>query len=145
MPLTVDSNTGLLPPGEHPASLAELEAVFCFNYRRRQIFSGLTFVVEKLHEKRVERIWIDGSFVTMKERPKDVDVIYEPRSGSQTDTWGLLSFARHNDLKELHRVDLWPYPSPQPIPGNPGQYQTILDFFKQSRDGQCKGVVILND
>lgn len=135
--LQTDPDTGCLPPGEHPASLADIEQAFCGTYRRREIFKGLVFVVSRLRDRGVTRIWIDGSFVTNKERPGDVDVVFDP-DGADTTGWGLLTFARRHDLKRIHRVDLWPHPSPQGITGVP-----IAEWFQTDREGEPKGIVVL--
>jgi hypothetical protein len=139
-----DGQTGYLPAGDHNASLDEMEDRFCGTYRRRVIFTGLKRVVEQLEANGVRTIWVDGSFVTGKARPSDVDVIYVPPPGSDPAGWGLLSFARRKDLKEIWRVDLWPFPSPQPVLGKPGQYQTIREFFSTDRDGVAKGFIQLS-
>src|SRR2546421_7238272 len=61
---TSDSNGCYLPAGDHAATLAEIEVRFATNHRRREIFKGLVFVVERLRERGVTEIWVDGSFVT---------------------------------------------------------------------------------
>jgi hypothetical protein len=138
-----DDQTGYLPPGDHGASLDEMEQRFCGTYRRRQIFTGLKRVVEQLEANGVETIWIGGSFVTDKERPGDVDVVYVPPSGSDPAGWGLLSPSRRKDLKEIWRVDLWKSDSPQRVPGKPLQRPTIKEFFGTDKDGVAKGLIQL--
>jgi hypothetical protein len=129
-----EESTGLLPPGEYQASLAEIREVLCWNYRRREIYNGLEYVAGELRSHQVDQIWVDGSFVTSKERPRDVDVAYEVPPGADPDGWGWLSPARHNDLKKFRRVDLhqdWP-----------GQQQ-MSKFFCQDRNGTQKGILRL--
>jgi hypothetical protein len=144
MTLELDPTTGLLPPGEHPASMEELEAAFCWNYRRRQYFKNLELIVGKLKERSVSRIWVDGSFVTSEDRPGDIDVIFDPE-GRSTASWGILHHLRRRELKRQFHIDLMPYPSPQKDPNNPFASKTILEYFKTGRDGSEKGVVILHD
>lgn len=67
--------TGLLPPGSDDATFDEVEAVFGATYKRRKILAGLRWVVERLRAEGVIDIYVDGSFVTDKERPGDVDVV----------------------------------------------------------------------
>lgn len=140
--LEIDRTTGCLAPGTHPATLQEVERVFGDGVRRRQIIAGLRFVVTKLVGFGVETIWLDGSFVTTKLRPNDVDVVYVPPVGADTSQWGILAFARRTELKKLHMVDLWPHPSPQPTAGG---FSTVplIDWFRGNRDGTEKGVVEL--
>ncbi len=126
--------SGALPPGEHEATLKEISSALTWNYSRRVIYSGLEFVVNELTAHSVDVIWVDGSFVTNKDRPRDVDVAYEVPSGGDPDGWGLLSPARHNDLKRYQRVDLYAY--------WPGQPQ-IKEFFSTDRNGAPKGIIRL--
>lgn len=139
-----DDQTGYLPAGDHCASLDDVERRYCWTYRRREIFASLKRIVEQLEANGVETIWLDGSFVTDKDRPGDVDVIYVPPPGSNIAAWGLLSPSRRKDLKKLERVDLWPFPSPQPVPRKPGQYQTIKDYFSTDLDDNPKGFIQLS-
>jgi Family of unknown function (DUF6932) len=129
-----EESTGLLPPGDHEATLAEIKARFCWNYRRREIYMGLEYVTGELRSHQVEHIWVDGSFVTSKQNPRDVDVAYGVPIGVDPDDWGWLAPARRHDLKRLRRVDL--------LPDWPGQ-PSIYDFFCQDRDGTKKGIVRL--
>ena len=124
--------SGLLPPGDHEATLTEIGERFCWNYRRKEIYKGLEYVAGELLSHQVERIWVDGSFVTKKERPGDVDVAYEVPLGADPDSWGWLSPGRRRDLKKVHRVDL--------LPDWPGQPQ-INRWFCQDEDGNPKGII----
>jgi hypothetical protein len=135
-----DPSTGYLPAGEHLATWAEVEARFGTTPKRRQLMGGLSFVVRRLRERGVTTIWVDGSFVTAKERPRDVDVIYEAPAGADTSTWGNLSFNRKAELKQLQNVDLWPFPSPQVVSGSTC---TILEFFVTDNGRKEKGIVRL--
>jgi hypothetical protein len=99
------------------------------------IYSGLEFVVGELASHQVTTIWVDGSFVTSKERPGDVDVACEVPAGADTATWGWCSPQRQKDLKKVQRVHLfhcWI-----------GQQPSIKDFFCKDRDGTPKGIIRL--
>lgn len=139
----LDVTTGYLPAGVHQAALEEIEDRFGGSYGRKQLLAGLRHVVEQLRALGVVEIWVDGSFVTDKARPKDVEVVYKAPAGADTDSWGLLSFGQRDLLKKYHKVDLWPFPSPQPLPHNPFKTQTIVEFFSTDRSGIEKGVVLL--
>ncbi|MFJ8626256.1 DUF6932 family protein [Kitasatospora sp. NPDC093550] len=133
--------SGLLPPGDHEASWNELDRAFGTNFKRKDLMVNLHHTVKSLVDLGVTEIYIDGSFVTAKERPRDVEVIYVPPSGADTSTWGLFSFGQHEMLKRMHKIDLWPYPSPQPTVTG---WVTIKDFFSTDRDGTPKGIIRLN-
>lgn len=142
MTLELDPQTGYLADGDHGALLEEVESFFGFTYRRRQILVGLRWVVGALRSHGVLNIWLDGSFVTAKLRPRDVDVAYDPPAGVNTDSWGLLAFGRRLDLKKAQRVDLWPHPSPQPSKGLFG-LQPIREWWRTDANGTAKGLVKL--
>jgi hypothetical protein len=126
---------GLLPPGDHEATLSEIKERFCWNYRRTVIYNGLEYVVGELTNQRVTIIWVDGSFVTSKERPRDVDVACEVPAGGDPATWGWCSPQRQKDLKNAQHVHLFHCWC--------GQQRSIKDFFCQDRDGTSKGIIRL--
>jgi hypothetical protein len=142
MPIPEFDALGYLPAGEHVATWPELEASFGTSIKRKYLLRGLGSVVQGLRLRGVVTIWVDGSFVTSKVRPSDVDVIYVPPPGTDhLGAWGPLSFANHEQLKEAFAVDLWPYPAPQ-SDGAGGEI-TILEFFTKDRDDRPKGYVRL--
>ena len=133
MPIPEFEESGLLPLGDHEATLAEIRDRFCWNYRRKEIYSGLEYVTDELISHDVKNIWVDGSFTTSQERPGDVDVAYEIPVDSDPWEWGWLSPARRRDLKKIRRVDL--------LPDEPGT-STFHDYFSQV-NGTLKGIIRL--
>lgn len=77
----------LLPLGFHEKTLKELHAlcVAPFNGRsstRTLIMQGLETVVTELLAAKIEaKIWVDGSFVSQKIDPLDVDILVELQGG----------------------------------------------------------------
>ena len=130
-----EESSGVLPPGDHEATLADVSETLCWNYSRRQIYRGLEYVAGELISHQVDKIWVDGSFTTRKERPKDVDVVYEIPLGANPDDWGWLSPRRRRDLKKIHRVDLL-----ADLPGKPNFYSL---FCQNKDDGTPKGIIRL--
>lgn len=68
----------VLPPGVHVAALAEIEATFATNFRRRALFAGLLTAASLLRDAGCGTIYLDGSFVTGKPRPNDYDACWDP-------------------------------------------------------------------
>jgi hypothetical protein len=68
--------SGCLPPGIHPATLAEIEARFgrASEIRRVQMES-VRWMVDLAGRAGVERIVLNGSFVTDIIEPNDVDCV----------------------------------------------------------------------
>lgn len=138
-----DADTGYLSPGEQSATLDEIEGELASNFRRREIMAGLRHVVTELVEGGARNIWIDGSFVTSKERPGDVDVVYEPPAGVDVMTSsGVFSFARRGELKKYRKVDLWPHPSLQPRKFGSGNIP-IVEWWQSDINGNRKGIIKL--
>ena len=71
---------GVLPPGRYLATVLEIEhrfvATFPTSLTRRPIFQGWHRRREELFSLvEVECEWVDGSFVTSKREPGDLDVV----------------------------------------------------------------------
>ncbi|WP_405425215.1 DUF6932 family protein [Streptomyces erythrochromogenes] len=141
MPLPQLNDLGYLPPGEHSAQWKEIELTFGWNYKRKNLLVGLHYTVKSLVEFGVDEFYIDGSFVTEKPRPRDIEVIYMPLPAKPKQSWGLFDFSQHEALKRQHEIDLWPYPSPQRTSRGT---VTIKDFFSFDRNDTPKGIIRLD-
>jgi len=68
--------SGALPPGVHPATLAEIDARFgCASELRRVQMESVRWMVELAARAGVQRIVLNGSFVTDIIEPNDVDCV----------------------------------------------------------------------
>ena len=74
----------LLPPGLHTLTLPQLHelavAPFPSDTRRQELFDKLSTWIEAIHSAGVRGVlWLDGSFLTQKPRPEDIDcVLWSP-------------------------------------------------------------------
>jgi hypothetical protein len=67
-------DNGYLPPGLHPATLAEVEARFGREPELRQVeMQSLHWLIDLARRAGVQRIVLNGSFVTDTYEPNDVD------------------------------------------------------------------------
>jgi len=64
---------GNLPPGVYHVTLEDIEKRFTWNAKRLSLFRSLKRALANFAAAGVRRVWIDGSFVTTKPEPKDVD------------------------------------------------------------------------
>lgn len=65
---------GILPSGIHKVKLNEFEKLFSFNHKRLEMIQkGLTPFLKELKPYKLKEIYMDGSFVTQKENPDDID------------------------------------------------------------------------
>ena len=69
------SESGYLPPRLHRADLVEVQQRFGSNDTRRALLRHLDNFVELVRSVGAQKLILDGSFVTAKENPADIDVI----------------------------------------------------------------------
>lgn len=119
MPIPALNEHGLLPAGVHDCTVEEVQASFGWNEHRRQLTEGFTqFLRDEIHDEFGSPVYADGSFVTDKERPNDIDVVLDLHHGSDAENWrGLMFMQKHQArIREQYGVDFWinfPRPSPQ--------------------------------
>ncbi len=75
------TDEGLLLPGAHEATLEELREKLGFSRRRRDLIDGLERALTLMGGCGVRRVYLDGSFVTDKPRPGDIDECYDVEPG----------------------------------------------------------------
>ena len=63
------TDDGLLPPGVHETDLEELKERMGWSRKRRHLPEGLEEVFEMMASCGVARVYLNGSFVTDKDRP----------------------------------------------------------------------------
>ena len=68
----------VLPPGVHATTLAEIESMFTYNPRRRELFGGLIDASVSLFGAGCQRVMLDGSYVSSKPVPGDYDACWDP-------------------------------------------------------------------
>ena len=132
---------GVLPQGVHPASWAEVVDKFGWNARRRSLLLGLSDALAALGLAGCARLWLDGSFVTSKELPEDYDACWshigvnpallDPVLADFSDAGRVARKSRY--LGDLFLAGI-----------ERNSMLAFVDFFQQTRDGQAKGIVLLN-
>lgn len=76
MPIPPLQEDGFLPPGLYLAEMSEIENRFGGStLRRRELFGRLRLFVELAQHCGALRMFVNGSFVTAKSEPGDVDVV----------------------------------------------------------------------
>jgi hypothetical protein len=76
---------GNLPPGIHEASWEEIFESFGRGKKRRELLEGLRKALDDLASVGCQVVYIDGSFVTKKDRPNDFDACWEKTGVNQTE------------------------------------------------------------
>lgn len=68
---------GNLPLGVHWVEWEEFEEKFNYNYTRQRLIDGLKLAMKYLQEAGSRTIYIDGSYITNKEKPGDYDACWD--------------------------------------------------------------------
>lgn len=80
-------DSGVLPPGVHPAGLAEIEARFGRQSELRRVqMESVRWMVDLARRAGVQRVVLNGSFVTDIIEPNDVDCVLLIGRGFPADT-----------------------------------------------------------
>jgi hypothetical protein len=81
------NDDGYLPPGIHPATLEEIAARFGQDSELRRVqMESLGWLVELARRAGVRRVVVNGSFVTDKLEPNDVDCVLLIEPGFPADS-----------------------------------------------------------
>lgn len=132
---------GFLPIGLYDVSLREIRAVLGFTEKRRSLIGGLErYVGLWEHSGFLRYVVIDGSFVTDKPDPNDIDVILAPKPGA-------LVSSRFNDLlktyceddvftMEAFGIEAFPTASQEDL-------DRWIDFFSTNKQGRSRGLLRL--
>lgn len=130
---------GYLPDGLHRATIAEVTFRFgAATRRRRQLIHRVRHWVDKATVVGAKKLFIDGSFVTAKANPNDVDaVVYLPPN------FAALLERENADALELEEMLLTRRPEELFAAEDDEDWQEWLEFFSRTReaDGRRKGVV----
>ncbi|HEY1391312.1 MAG TPA: hypothetical protein VGF38_22430 [Ktedonobacterales bacterium] len=122
---------GTLPPGTHRATLADvLTAYPAGNQQRQMLNDSLVRVVNQLWRLDATfTIFVDGSYVTGKAEPNDIDLLII------TMRYNELSLQQYLDrVCPVEAVSMHIYVEPQ-LPN------AMLDFFTTTRLGTVKGII----
>lgn len=102
---------GLLPKGVHSCSLDEAREYFATNTHRKKLWEDfLRFLKEIKNKGLTGDLFIDGSFVTDKEEPNDIEVTLDVKNESvdQQKKAIIVFCLHHNSYKQDYNVDFYP-------------------------------------
>lgn len=139
-----DTGTGYLPPGLHSATEAEIQSrLGSLNAQRQKLFGHLQRLVAAARSVKAERMLIDGSFVTDKERlqdepPNDIDCALwlSPHIGQlvkEANADAMFIFGM-NATNKLGPIDLH-------LALSQGRWDGWVNFFGTDREEIPKGCV----
>ena len=128
--------------GIHEATLAEIGGRLTDNPVRLALFEGLKQAIRNLQGAGVRQVFIDGSFVTSKPDPGDIDGCWEGGANTQIEKIDpvLLDFSNSRSaMKQKYGVDLFPQFWTEAESGQP-----FVEFFQTSRNGTRRGILVLD-
>lgn len=130
---------GLLPQGVHPATLEEVFECFGSNERRIHLLTGLTEALRLLRVAGCRRVYVNGSFVTSKELPNDIDVCWDI-DGVDADVLDPVFFdfaGGRAAQKARFGAEFFPAQVPEGMTG-----RAFLEFFQVDKQtGEPKGII----
>jgi hypothetical protein len=133
------NDSGRLPPGIHEADWSELRERFGNSPRRAQMLEGFLEAVSLLRSAGCRSVYLDGSFVTAKEKPGDFDACWDPRGVALDEIDPvLLDFSEgRRAQKERFRGEFFPADAAAEPGGT-----LFLEFFQNEPDEiERKGIV----
>ena len=130
-----DFEDGRLPPGNHLATVEEIVARFCSSSpRRAALEEPLRLLAEVAVDAKAAHLYLNGSFVTDKESPGDIDAVlilpddFDPKGPHA---------ARIRHLHRAYGLDI-----ERVRAGDTEERDHLLvSFFGTDRDGVRKGLV----
>src|SRR2546428_11474517 len=131
---------GLLPPGIHWATWEEFATRFGGTPHREKLLAGLKAAMGDLRRAGCREIYIDGSFVTRKMKPKDFDACWSAEEvNDQLLDPVLLDFSnRRARMKEIYGVELFIAHAQADMESG----KRFLDYFQRDkRTGESKGIL----
>lgn len=145
----------LLAPGFHWMTVAEVRELcviaFPSSLTRRAIMEGLEEVISRLNNADIDgEIWIDGSFLTSKIDPLDVDYllcvgsdIYDHDPAKRL----VIDWASHEDLRDSHSCDAYKwikYDKGHPLFADSEDTRKYwTDWYGISRKRIAKGIAVV--
>ena len=110
MPIPPLNSNGLLPEGVHDCTIPEIERSFGWNDHRNQLLQRFKDCVSsEIRPKFPDPLYFDGSFVTDKDTPLDIDIVLELTSSPDARKWRGLQFMIGHQARLMtdYNVHFW--------------------------------------
>lgn len=137
--------SGILPSGVHWAEWSEFQEIFGTNLTRQRMVDGLELAMMQLKAAGCRTIYIDGSFVTSKQKPGDFDACWEDNGVDinylESIAPALFNFAlRRAEQKIKYKGEIFPSNYPANDSGT-----AYIDFFQfDTRTNTRKGIIAID-
>jgi len=129
MPIPTFDRFGLLPGGIHECTIEEVEVNLAWNDERRRLTALLQeFIAVELTPRFtvVPPVVLDGSYVSQKASPSNINLALELSHLSDEEQWeGQVLFQRTADLFRLYQIEM--------LPGLKSLKQDFVDLLQTLR------------
>ena len=132
---------GFLPQGLHDTSIREIRSVLGFTPQRDRLIDGLDRFVHIWNESGfVDYAVIDGSFVTSKPEPGDIDMLLIPTDMAfESDSFGdLLLYYSYDEAFTKNEFGCHAF-----VVFGKEEIEDGLGFFSRDRQGNVRGLLRL--
>ncbi|MCE7061650.1 DUF6932 family protein [Dyadobacter sp. CY343] len=142
--LEFDRYGHLMPYELIETDIQTFEQYFLSSQERLKIYAEFKQLIQQLKLEALTEIWIDGSFITLKPNPQDMDVVIFIEAADYERQEILLSTLRQRS-KSLDIYFVKSYP-----PEHPKYFLTNFDkidwqsFFGRNRQNLKKGIIKLS-
>ncbi len=138
------NKNGNLPVGIHAVTMQTIEKYFAWTPSREDLTNGLAEAIQNLKEAGVRKVWIDGSFVTKKDGPNDIDGCWEANKQIDLSKWEKVLIDTdppRKAMKKKYGVDF--LISNISLIDAKGRLSSPLSFFQRDRDYNKKGILLI--
>jgi len=129
MPIPAFDRFGLLPGGIHECTIEEVEVDLAWNDERRRLTALLQeFIAVELTPRFtvVPPVVLDGSYVSQKASPSNINLVLELSHLSDEEQWeGQVLFQRTAELFRLYQIEM--------LPGLKSLKQDFVDLLQTVR------------
>ncbi|MDH5415200.1 MAG: hypothetical protein OEW87_13775 [Flavobacteriaceae bacterium] len=135
------NENGELDEGEYEATLDEIAVVYGLSSDRRKVLmQGLREAAENLEKAGVKKIWVNGSFITDKDEPNDIDGCWEYNDLMDLSAIDPVFLSKNSraEVKEKYGLGFF---IAQRIEGR--SKKPFPKFFQVNRDGDAKGILFV--
>jgi len=139
------NSRGILKSGIYPLTWKAFCRLFVYNQKREELLRGLLRAISCLRQAGCRTIYIGGSFVSTKQNPSDIDVVWD----STKTNWQYLKkiapvffemTSGSPKQKRLYKGEFYPSEGIESISG-----MSFFDFFQRDRQpGRRRGLVQLD-
>lgn len=143
------NENGVLPQGIYVTDFVTFSLRFGFSQRRKDLLQGLSSAISILKAAGCSTIYIDGSFVTDKELPNDIDCCWEGDfniiGNNLLQLEPVLLDLTDGRRKQKEKFKCEFFNSEMILIDQYSRYSRAIDFFQQIRfSNEKKGIICIN-